>query len=326
MDFKQILKKYWFVMLIGLVLIGFVGAYAADAYDNREIKVSTLNVDGKDVIAKIDDQYYYADDLFEEIEELYGGALGYISFQNAVLDEAIETTEELNEYASSWAQYILSYYDEDDILSSISQQGYKSLDELSDYCLATLKYQQFLLDYVKANYDTLVAPVVESENPRIVSHILVKVAEQGNPTEEETAKLNEVLEALKTEDFAEVAKEYSEDSSAEDGGSLGLIYETNKTDYVESFYTSAMSLNYDEVSDVVESEYGYHIIKVTEPSDEDLYNDSDFYSLITEDSSLIIKAVTEKADELGFVIKDEKINEYINSYLETETDATEEEE
>lgn len=85
------------------------------------------------------------------------------------------------------------------------------------------------------------------------SHILVE--------DEATAK--KVKEKINAgEDFAELAKEYSTDTaSAESGGDLGFFGEGSM---VAEFEKAAFSMKVDEISEPVKSEYGYHIIKVTD--------------------------------------------------------------
>lgn len=61
-------------------------------------------------------------------------------------------------------------------------------------------------------------------------------------------------------DFAELAKKYSSDASASNGGDLGLI---SKGQTVPEFEAAAFGLQDGQVSGVVKTQFGYHIIKVT---------------------------------------------------------------
>lgn len=95
-------------------------------------------------------------------------------------------------------------------------------------------------------------------------HILIKVSEKASDDEKKKAK-EKIEAALKRvkggEDFAKVAEEVSEDSSAKQGGSLGLFGEGAM---VKPFEDAAFKLKKGEISDVVESKFGYHVIKVDE--------------------------------------------------------------
>jgi foldase protein PrsA len=83
-------------------------------------------------------------------------------------------------------------------------------------------------------------------------HILV--------ADEETAK--EVKKKLdKGGDFAKLAKEYSTDNTAEDGGDLGFF---TAGKMVPEFEEAAYALKVNEISEPVQSSFGFHIIEVTD--------------------------------------------------------------
>ncbi|MEK6733059.1 MAG: peptidylprolyl isomerase [Candidatus Omnitrophota bacterium] len=96
------------------------------------------------------------------------------------------------------------------------------------------------------------------------SHILIKVSEKATPEEKKAAK--DKIDALRArlmsgEDFAKLAKENSEDGSAANGGDLGYF---KKGDMVKPFEDAAFGMDKDQMSPVVETQFGYHIIKVTD--------------------------------------------------------------
>ena len=71
----------------------------------------------------------------------------------------------------------------------------------------------------------------------------------------------ERLEKEAADTFAKIAEDVSEDSSAKQGGSLGLFGEGAM---VKAFEDAAFALKKGEISDVVETKFGFHVIKVEE--------------------------------------------------------------
>lgn len=95
-----------------------------------------------------------------------------------------------------------------------------------------------------------------------VRHILLKTMEKSDDDKKKTkTRMDDFLKQLKGgADFAEVAKKNSEDTgSAINGGDLGWIV-SGQT--VENFQKTAFALKPGELSDVISTEYGFHIIKV----------------------------------------------------------------
>lgn len=112
-------------------------------------------------------------------------------------------------------------------------------------------------DFYKQNE----AEMVEPEQVR-VRHILIKVDENTNK-EEALKRIKEILKEAKKgkTSFAELAKKYSEDLSAPKGGDVGFFI---RGQMVRKFEEVAFALQVGEISDVVETEYGYHIIQCIE--------------------------------------------------------------
>ena len=115
----------------------------------------------------------------------------------------------------------------------------------------------------KTFYDT--NPQLFQQPERVkASHILIKV-DEGAPDEkknEARKKIKEIQQkAQQGEDFAELAKNYSEGPSAPRGGDLGFF---GRGQMVKPFEEAAFGLEANETSDIVETRFGYHLIKVFE--------------------------------------------------------------
>jgi len=108
---------------------------------------------------------------------------------------------------------------------------------------------------------------VTDRKPRVpkiqAAHILVSYMNQDGEVDSAgaKAKIEEVAAKLKQgEDFAELAKEYSDDTGTKErGGDLGFF---ERRMMVQPFDETAFSLEVGEISDIVETQFGYHIIKL----------------------------------------------------------------
>jgi parvulin-like peptidyl-prolyl isomerase len=98
------------------------------------------------------------------------------------------------------------------------------------------------------------------------SHIVLRLA--PNATEADRTKAMQQLTELRGQivankiDFAEAAKKYSQCPTAPNGGDVGLIPRKGQVD--ENFARAAFSTPVNGVSDVVQTGFGLHLIKVTE--------------------------------------------------------------
>ena len=100
--------------------------------------------------------------------------------------------------------------------------------------------------------------------PAVVHLATIYVAFESADNAVNAAKtqINELYERIAAgEDFAEIAREHSEDPSAENGGKLGTVQPADLAD--PAFSSVAGSLGVGEVSEPVKTQYGYHLIMVT---------------------------------------------------------------
>lgn len=113
----------------------------------------------------------------------------------------------------------------------------------------------------KAYYDTNPQFFKKSEQVK-ASHILIKVDATASEAQKAEArkKIKEVQQKLqKGEDFATLAQNYSQGPSGPKGGDLGSF---GRGQMVKPFEEAAFRLQPNEVSDIVETRFGYHLIKV----------------------------------------------------------------
>jgi peptidyl-prolyl cis-trans isomerase D len=104
-----------------------------------------------------------------------------------------------------------------------------------------------------------------SEEQVRARHILFKLADDATPEQEAQvrATAEQVLQELRAgADFAALAQQYSADTaSAEKGGELGVFA---RGQMVQPFEEAAFALPAGQISDLVRSDFGYHIIQVEE--------------------------------------------------------------
>ncbi|WP_101772536.1 peptidylprolyl isomerase [Peptostreptococcus faecalis] len=134
------------------------------------------------------------------------------------------------------------------------------------------------------------------------SHILISTVDENGKAlsedkkKEAKKKADELYKKAKDgADFATLAKENSQDTgSAENGGSLG---EFGKGSMVEAFENTAFSLKEGEISQPVESEYGYHIIKLNKKTKSDYKKVKDTLKteLTEQKAQEMISKITESA-------------------------------
>lgn len=330
---KDILKKFWFVILVGCIFIGFAVYFA---WDTNKDKIPGKSVDGQELIFSTDNTNYTADEYYEKLfnattEESKLGVQQLYNLLEKEVVSSVEATDEMEKYAEELAKQMettlkQSYGDsyETQIGNQLIQLGYDDADDLEEFYLNMNKLNVLIADYVKAN-PKLFDSVYKNEAPREISHILVAVTDKS--TEEQKAaaekKKAEIMKQLdKGTDFAKVAKKYSDDEGSKKfGGSLGM--QLKSASLVTEFKDAAWNLKEGEVSNWVKTEYGYHLIKVDTTNKKKLLKNKDNAVAIQaavqkENSNLAKEVVWNKAKDLGLTIKDKKLKADLMKFIGVE--------
>lgn len=154
-------------------------------------------------------------------------------------------------------------------LAQFLRESKQTEEQLRADVVARLQWKQYLrARYTDADCKTYydANKVVFDKVQARVSHILVKTASSASPMEKALARSK--LETIRSEiltgklDFAEAARRYSDCTASKDkGGDIGLA--TYKL-LVEPIARTAFTIKEGDLSEVVASEFGFHILRVTE--------------------------------------------------------------
>lgn len=184
-------------------------------------------------------------------------------------DANIQVSDE--EVEEAWQEAVASYSSEDEFVALLEQIGYTeaSYKETIRQNLESEKFRDEVAPVEEPTDDEIIAYANENlstyNDARRSSHILIKVAEDADDAtrEEAKAKAQDILDQINAGEitFEDAAKEYSEDSSAEDGGDVGW---DKLTSFVTEYQDALSNLEKGQVSGIVETTYGYHIIKCTD--------------------------------------------------------------
>ncbi|TYR80839.1 foldase [Priestia megaterium] len=236
-------------------------SFIAVAVIGVAIAVGTVQVKNSNVAASVNGDEISKDELYEVLMA-QGGAdvLDSLIEQKVITKEAAKenikvTDKEINEELASLKA---SYGGEEAFDEALKSSGVK-LKEVKKDLETNIKARKLVEDTIevtekemKTYFDENKASFATPEQVK-ASHILVD--------DEKTAK--EVKDKLDAGgDFGDLIEKYSTDTaSKETEGDLGYFSEE---DMVAEFSKSAFNLEVNKISDPVKTEYGYHIIKVTD--------------------------------------------------------------
>ncbi|AGB41756.1 PPIC-type PPIASE family protein,tetratricopeptide repeat protein [Halobacteroides halobius DSM 5150] len=192
--------------------------------------------------------------------------------------------------------------------------------------LAIQKLQQKITKQAKVTKEEVNKEYTKNKkkykNKVTASHILIKTDKRT--TKEAKAKANEILAKIKNgQEFSKMAKKYSEGPSGKKGGRLGSFAHGQM---VPAFEKKAFSMSVGEVSKPVKTRFGYHLIKVTDKTNQEDIKEqikdklvaqqkqeqfNKWFTAVKDKADIVIKAQAIKAYQ---AFKDGKYKQAISGY------------
>ncbi|MYL54042.1 foldase [Pontibacillus yanchengensis] len=226
-------------VLLSIVAILSLAACSngSESSSNSEVVASTKNGD----VTK--------EEFYNKLVDQYGDSVLKKMVYDQVLSEKFSVSDE--DVQKRLEQMKQQYGDQ--FQSVLEQNGFKNEKQFKQAIRSSMLKQKAAAEGVEVS-DEEVKQYYENMKQEVkASHILVEDKETASEVQK---KLNN------GGDFAKLAKEYSTDQqSAQNGGDLGYI---STGEMVLPFEKAAYNLEVGKVSEPVKSQYGYHIIKVTD--------------------------------------------------------------
>lgn len=175
-----------------------------------------------------------------------------------------------------------------------------------------------LTDGIKVTDEELDKYLEEKNTEVKASHILLE-------DEEKAKEVKKKADA--GEDFAKLAKEYStEEAAQESGGELGWF---GQSDMVAEFWDAAVAMEKGTISEPVQSEHGFHIIKLEdkrkvddkEPSKADKEKAKQELKLTKADTSTIVDKVAKLMKDADVKVKDKDLKSSLDMFNQSNPEA-----
>lgn len=298
---------------------------------------------GDEAVVTMKDGDISVEKLYSEMKEKYALDMLITKIDTAILNNVYKTDDEEKNYIDKQLETIKYYYETyyksqyKSFQEYLTQNGVESEDELKENIRLTYKRNKAVKDYVKSIItDKEIEKYYDEEifGDISASHILIKPEYNKNASDEEKKEaekkaLKEAKEVIaklkKGEDFAELAKEYSDDSSNSKSG--GKLADFNHGQMVEAFEDAAKELKVGSYTTTpVKTEFGYHIILKTAQKDKPALKEvkDDIISDLTDeklkdDSTLEVTALVELRKKHKVEIQDKDIKKLYEAYVEKNT-------
>lgn len=289
-------------------------------------RIATLK-DGTQPVAEIDGYTVTANDLYEDMKDVYSISSLLDKIDNKILEEKYPETDEMNDELKQQAESYYSAYKQYykmDKETFLSNNGFGSEKAFLEYLRLQYRRNKYAEDYIKTLIsDKEVEKYYEDKVYGDINtkHILVKVDSSASDEDKKKAEdlAKEIISKLNDgKSFDEVKEEYKDQITYEELGYKS--YNAN----LESAYMEAMQKleNNSYSKEPVKTSYGYHVIyridQKEKPALEDVKEeiiDSLVSEKKSEDKNISYVALDKMREESGLKFSDTILEKKYNTYM-----------
>lgn len=289
-------------------------------------RIATLK-DGTQPVAEIDGYTVTANDLYEDMKDVYSISSLLDKIDNKILVEKYPETDEMNDELKQQAESYYSAYKQYykmDKETFLSNNGFGSEKAFLEYLRLQYRRNKYAEDYIKTLIsDKEVEKYYEDKVYGDINtkHILVKVDSSASDEDKKKAEdlAKEIISKLNDgKSFDDVKEEYKDQITYEELGYKS--YNAN----LESAYMEAMQKleNNSYSKEPVKTSYGYHVIyridQKEKPALEDVKEeiiDSLVSEKKSEDKNISYVALDKMREELGLKFSDTVLEKKYNTYM-----------
>ena len=290
------------------------------------VRIATLK-DGTQPVAEIDGYTVTANDLYEDMKDVYSISSLLDKIDNKILEEKYPETDEMNDELKQQAESYYSAYKQYykmDKETFLSNNGFGSEKAFLEYLRLQYRRNKYAEDYIKTLIsDKEVEKYYEDKVYGDINtkHILVKVDSSASDEDKKKAEdlAKEIISKLNDgKSFDEVKEEYKDQITYEELGYKS--YNAN----LESAYMEAMQKleNNSYSKEPVKTSYGYHVIyridQKEKPALEDVKEeiiDSLVSEKKSEDKNISYVALDKMREESGLKFSDTVLEKKYNTYM-----------
>lgn len=328
-DSDKLLKFLEFMDKYRLAIYGVIGGVLATVlvviiiWPDRIAKLK----DGTEPVAEIDGMILTADELYEDMKEIYSISALLDKIDNKILEEKYPETEEMNDELQSEAENYYNVYNQYQGTSKeefLSNNGFSSEKAFIEYLRLQYRRSKYAEDYVKSL-------VTESEINKFyedevygdinTKHILVKV--DSSATDEELKKAEDLAKEIiskldEGKTFDEVKEEYKDQITYEELG-----YKSYNANLESAYMEEMQKLEDNSYSKTpVKTSYGYHVVYRIDQKEKPVLDDikdevieSIASKKSSEDTNLSYVALDKMREDAGLKFSDTVLEKKYETYM-----------